>query len=586
MNRSVITLARIKYFFLTAIFFSLNGLSQDVSLALQRTPKVSEAEHAAIWNKVPANTVVSFATSAERYPQQLPPGVVQKNTWQVKAWKNEKVHTQIVAYSKNNISNVTIVAGDLKDNKGNTISSRNITTGFVQYVMTDEFKNGCGYRKSKDFDSSMVADIINTGLRSVNISENTTQPIWLSIHVPANAKAGNYQGNITVDAGKKYELKVVLTVVDKTLPAPNDWTFRLDYWQHPAAIARVHNVPLWSDEHYSLMKKYYTMLANAGQKIITAGIVDEPWGHQTYDDYPSLIKWTKKRDGNWEYDYSLFDKYISFVMSCGIRERINCYSMVPWKIAFKYYDETLQRDTVFTGAVGTPEYDAFWRTMLTDFSAHLKEKGWFDITTIAMDERPMKAMKSVIALLKTVDPDWKISLAGDWHPEIEKDIYDYCIASRWIFPDSLLQTRKQQGKVSTWYTCCTEKYPNMFTFSPPDESVWAGWYTAATNMDGFLRWAYNSWPKTPLADSRFTAWPAGDTYQVYPGPLSSIRFEKLIEGIQDFEKINLLRKLYKSKNETAKLNKLEQALKTFTIDQLSKQSAQQMVERYKFLLNE
>lgn len=56
------------------------------------------------------------------------------------------------------------------------------------------------------------------------------------------------------------------------------------------------------------------------------------------------------------------------------------------------------------------------------------------------------------------------------------------------------------------------------------------------NMDGFLRWAYKSWPQTPLADSRFTAWPAGDTYQFYPGPLSSIRFEKLMEGIQDFER--------------------------------------------------
>ncbi|MCH5720155.1 DUF4091 domain-containing protein [Niabella hibiscisoli] len=211
--------------------------------------------------------------------------------------------------------------------------------------------------------------------------------------------------------------------------------------------------------------------------------------------------------------------------------------------------------------------------------------GWFNITTIAMDERPMKAMQSVIDLLKTVDREWKISLAGEWHPEIEKDIYDYCVASKWKFPDAALKDRQQSGKTSTWYTCCTEKYPNMFTFSPPDEAVWAGWYTAATQMDGFLRWAYNSWPRSPLTDSRFTAWPAGDTYQVYPGPFSSIRFEKLIEGIQDFEKINLLRKAYREKNETNKLKELEAALQTFTIEQLSQQSAQQMVEKYKRLLN-
>jgi len=560
-------------------------MAQDVSLDLQKPLKLNEAARNARWSKVPAGTVVGFGSGSLRYQQDIPPVAAPKNRWQVSGWKNEKVHTQIVAYSKKDIKNVTVIAGDLKDNKGNIIKRENISVGFVQYVMTDEFRDGCGYRQSKDFDSSLVADIINTDIQSIGIQKNTTQPVWITVQIPEQALAGNYNGTVTVKAGKEYKLQIVLTVVNKTLPSPQDWAFRLDYWQHPAAVARVHKVALWSDAHFDLMRKYYTMLANAGQKIITASIVEEPWGHQTYDDYPGLIKWTKKSNGTWEYDYSLFDKYIDFVMSCGIRERINCYSMVPWKIAFKYYDENLQKETEFTGDIGTPEYNEFWRTMLTDFTTHLKKKGWFDITTIAMDERPMKAMRSVIDLLKTIDPNWKISLAGEYHAEIEKDIYDYCIASKWVFPDNILKERKQQGKVSTWYVCCTEKYPNMFTFSPPDEGVWAGWYTAATNMDGFLRWAYNSWTKDPLKDTRFTAWPAGDTYQVYPGPLSSIRFEKLIEGIQDFEKINFLRKQYKENGETAKLNALEAALRTFKIDALSKQSAQQMVEKYKRLLN-
>ncbi len=571
---------------LVVAHLALHSFSQDVSMALQQPPRLSPAEQRAKWNQVSETTVVSFATAGVRLFSHIPPAVSPYKTWKASAWKNEKVHTQIVAYTKVALEKLTVTAGDLTDDRGNRISSEYIQTGFVQYVMTDEFRNGCGYRKPKDFDSSLVADIIHTGLSSVPVSKHTTQPVWLSIKVPADARAGTYTGTVTVNAGSAYTLQVVLTVIDKILPHPRDWSFRLDYWQHPAAISRVHNVPLWSNQHFNLMREYYTMLADAGQKIITASIVDEPWGHQTYDDYPSLIHWTKKKDGNWVFDYSLFDKYISFVMSCGITERINCYSMVPWKVAFRYYDEAMGKDTVFTGAIGTPEYNAFWRTMLVDFTAHLKKKGWFEMTTIAMDERPMQAMVAVIELLKSIDPNWKISLAGDYHPEIEKDIYDYCVASRWVFPDSVLQKRKQSGKVSTWYTCCTEKYPNMFTFSPPDEAVWTGWYTAATRMDGFLRWAYNSWPATPLADSRFTAWPAGDTYQVYPGPLSSIRFEKLIEGIQDFEKITQLRRLYTNASDSLKLERLEQALKGFTIEKLAEQSAQEMLEKVKHLLNE
>ncbi len=562
-----------------------NCFAQDVSLALQKIPKLTEAQAAMQWKAASKDVTVDFASTASRFAKDRPPAIPNNDSWQPTGWKNEKLHTQIIIASRINLSSIIVTASNLKNEKGDELKKENITTGFIQYVMTDEFRNGCGHRKPADFDSSMVADIINTDLNTVAVQKNTTQPVWLTLHIPNIQPAGRYSGTVTIKAGKTYQLKIIVTVIERSLPDPKDWKFQLDYWQHPAAIAREHGLELWSDAHFEKMRKYYSMLANAGQKIITASIVDEPWGHQTYDDYPGLIRWTKKKNGTWMYDYSLFDRYINFVMSCGIKERINCYSMVPWKIAFTYFDESLQKDTVFTGAIGTPEYNEFWRTMLTDFTAHLKKMGWFNITTIAMDERPMKAMQAVIALLKTIDPGWKISLAGEWHPEIEKDIYDYCIASKWKFPDSVLKERQQSGKTSTWYTCCTEKYPNMFTFSPPNEAVWAGWYTAAAQMDGFLRWAYNSWPRSPLTDSRFTAWPAGDTYQVYPGPLSSIRFEKLIEGIQDFEKINALRKLYREKNQTSKLKELEAALQTFTIDRLSQQSAQQMVEKYKHLLN-
>jgi len=538
------------------------------------------------WKQVPAGLHVSFASGSVRYAKEVVPPVNHLTSWTSTAWKGEKVHTQLLIWGKEERKNIKISTTGLKDNRGNIIPRNAITTGFVQYVMTDEFKGGCGYRKPSDFDSSLVADRIDTDISSVSLAARTVQPAWLSIKVPAGTIAGRYTGTVTVDAGKKYSLDISLDVIDKTLPPASEWKYQLDLWQHPAAIARVHKVELWSDAHFEWMRKYYTLLAEAGQKNITASIVNEPWGHQTYDDYPSLIKWTKRKNGTWTYDYSLFDKYVSFVMSCGIKSRINCYSMIPWKIAFTYYDEALQKEAVFTEAVGTAAYDQFWTMMLTDFTKHLKEKNWFDITAIAMDERPMEAMQTVIALLRSVDKDWKIALAGNFHPEIENDITDYCIASRWIFPDDILEKRKKEGKISTWYTCCTEPYPNGFSFSPPDEHVWMGWYTAATQMDGYLRWAFNSWPKDPLDDSRFTAWPAGDTYQVYPGPLSSIRFEKMIEGIQDYEKIQLLRNEYKTTQQTGKLTALETALKNFEINKLSSVSAETTVAAVKDILNQ
>ncbi|MCC7526126.1 MAG: DUF4091 domain-containing protein, partial [Chitinophagaceae bacterium] len=432
---------------------------------------------------------------------------------------------------------------------------------------------------------SLVADAIDI-TPSIPVPEQTVQPVWLSVHVPQQAATGLYKGTITIQADKKYTLDYTVNVINRVLPAPNKWEFDLDLWQHPAAIARVHNVRLWSDQHFQLMRPYYSLLASAGQKNITASIMDEPWGHQTYDDFPGLIKWTKREDGSWMYDYSLFDKYISFVMSCGITKRINCYTMVPWALSFRYFDEATGKDTALKAPIGSEAYAAHWTPMLKDFTQHLKQKGWFDITTIAMDERPMKDMQVVIALLKSIDPGWKIALAGNYHPEIEKDIFDYCLASNLQFDDTVLKERIAEGKPSTYYTCCTENYPNGFTFSPPAEHVWLGWYAAAKGFTGYLRWAYNSWVADPLRDSRFKSWPAGDTYQVYPGPRTSIRFEKLIEGIQDFEKIKLLQKEYASNGDMQSLKKLDEVLNQFVIEKLKTTPAENMIEQAKLFLNQ
>ncbi len=92
------------------------------------------------------------------------------------------------------------------------------------------------------------------------------------------------------------------------------------------------------------------------------------------------------------------------------------------------------------------------------------------------------------------------------------------------------------------------------------------WFAAACGYDGMLRWSYNSWPADPVRDSRFTAWPAGDTYLVYPDARSSIRFERLREGIQDYEKIRILRGELASDNTpegAAKRAELEAAVRPF-----------------------
>ena len=223
--------------------------------------------------------------------------------------------------------------------------------------------------------------------------------------------------------------------------------------------------------------------------------------------------------------------------------------------------------------------------MLTSFSRHLKEKGWFDRTYISMDERPMETMKKTIEVIQKADPDFKISFAGGMHKELLNDIDDYCLALDESFPVGVVQKRLDNEKITTFYTSCSQAYPNSFSFSPAAETEWYGWHAASRSMDGYLRWAYNSWVLEPLLDSRFTTWAAGDTYFVYPGGRTSIRFEKLVDGIQAYEKIKLLKAEFQKNNNTKSLSELERAIKLFDRKVLEEMPASEVVIKAKTILN-
>ena len=118
---------------------------------------------------------------------------------------------------------------------------------------------------------------------------------------------------------------------------------------------------------------------------------------------------------------------------------------------------------------------------------------------------------------------------------------DVCIALQHGADRTDLDNRRANGFSTTFYVCCGPHFPNTFTYSNPWEAELLAWYGLAAGFDGMLRWAYNSFPKDPAYDSRFSGFPSGDTYFIYPYGRSSIRFEKVIEGVQNVEKVRLLR---------------------------------------------
>ncbi len=537
--KKILTLLMISLFFVSC--------SEKPAEDFSAEPADPDNPGIAVWEQVAPGIHSGFGSLDKAYSKSTPPEGRVAETMKLHGWKGERVSFKLLVWTAGNEEEVRIETGDLiyEDSR---IQKEQISVSLVGYVLTDQFLNelgsACGPRDNDKVPVHIAPDPLIKNDRFI-LNAPVTRPVWVSVDIPAHAAAGIYHGAITRKSKSgSVEHPFTLEVQNKLLPPAAEWPFHLDLWQNPYAVARYHGVELWSEAHLDLLRPLLKKLADAGQKCITAIMIDTPWGTDKpcYDDHREMIRWIKKKDGTWEYDYSIFDKYVSLAMECGITQQITCYTMVPIDNTFSWYDEERSEVVVKELFSGTKEYEDHWRPFLADFRRHLKEKGWFEITTIGLDERGEEEMAKMFDFMDEVAPDFKIAVAGFYHGSINYRIYDFC--SNWRdwgrIPVDSIPVRKDAGLVTTYYVACGIPEPNSFTFSPPAESCYLGWMASSMGFDGFLRWAYNSWPENPMVDSRYDKWPAGDTYYIYPGPLSSVRFERLREGIQDYEKIRIL----------------------------------------------
>ena len=572
------------------IVFTFSRLSAQPKFINQLELKDSSKVDANEWFYAGINLNVAFGSTDVRYLRHQVPEEIYSNELKITAWKGERVNMQIVIWSVRNSYNINIQPSDLITN--DKIISADVVKIFpVRYVMTDKFVQGTGNKKSDSIQCSLAPDLLdNPG--TFSISGRSTRPVWVTIDVPDNAKPGFYKGYIEIKAKGRFKkrLHYSLEVQDRIFPKPSEWKFHLDLWQHPWSVSRYSSLKEWSTEHWDALRSVLTMLAGAGQKCITTTLVHDPWGGRSFDPYESMVDWLKSSDGGWTFDFTLFDQWVTFAMSCGIKEQIDCYSMIPRDYSFRYFDETDNEYKVLNATPGSSAFENHWRPFLLAFREHLQNKGWMDKTCIALDECDLKDMLSVIKFIKTTTPEFKIAFAGKYNPEIADDIYDLSLLND-SHADSLSIGKRCDNHLPTTFYVSDSKqaHPNDFTFSPLAENTSMGWHAMALGYSGYVRWAYNSWGKDPERDSRFKTLPAGDSYLVYPGARSSIRFELLHAGIQDYEKIRILKESFKkegTEEANQKLIRLQEMLKPFTLPVQTANSASILVNRGKEILNE
>ena len=466
----------------------------------------------------------------------------------LRGWRGERVNAQFLVESPKGFDELQVEPCFLTDADGHRVP---VQVDAVRYTLSDGF---------------LVGDILDG--TSQTSFKGRVRPLWVTVNIPAEA-GKPLTGTLKVSVNGQ-RLSASLTVIPGTmvLPPPADWACHIDIWQHPDPVARWHDVPVWSPEHLRLLEPSMRRLAEIGQKTITATLIDEAWDGQTYDRFRSMIDVTRKADGTYAYDYSKFDTWVSFMTdTVGMKNaRIHCYTMVPWSLRFRYFDEAQNKSIAPRMQPGSKAYEAFWGPMLQDFVKHLRAKGWLERTRIAMDERPDNLLRPALAIVKTYAPELKMVAACD-RPSAVNEAFDDVSYSYNISEQlhAVADKRTAEGKKTTFYVCCNPVRPNTFMKSDLAESEWLLPLVSRCGLSGFLRWAYHSWVKNPLQCNDFVTWPSGDTSLVYPGDRSSLRLETLRNGIETFEKIRLLRERAAALKRPAALEPLNAALNAFTV---------------------
>lgn len=474
------------------------------------------------------------------------------------AWRGERVNAQIELLAGEALAGVKVVPGEFRTADGVRLAADAVRARFVR------FTKGVG--------GELIPDILDTA-PALPMPKDSFRAVWISAAVPRDAASGVYRGEIVASAqgGAEVRFAVTLTVSSRTLPAAKEWSYHLDLWQHPFAIARYYHVKPFSKAHYEILRPFLRELGESGQKALTVTIQDIPWMHQNYDAYHSMIGRTKTAAG-WTFDYALFDEYVAFGReTCGIGPQIHCYSIVPWRNRVSWTDERGARAWAVLKP-GTAEHTAYWKPFLADFERHLKAKGWIGETYIALDERDPEEVAAIAKLIKDAAPGLKMQMAGNRMPSDFKGIRidSYSQIMNHIDRPFLKETdeRRRAGMVTTYYICCIPRAPNTLMSSGAYEGAWAGLYPEAAKLDGLLRWSWTNWPADPLADTGWFAngGLAGDQFLVYPGEgemLSSVRWEMLRDGVEEAVKIRMLRP------SGADLSAVDAALKKMDFDTYS-----------------
>ena len=427
--------------------------------------------------------------------------------------------------------------------------------------------------------------------------------VWAEVAVPIEATAGDYPVTVRLFASQNgtderqiAADELTLSVSKTVLPSPTERSFYLDLWQHCSNIARAHEVPIWSDGHFEILRRYLETLADLGQKSITVCASQIPWRGQTSEtdtahggnlfEY-SMIGVTRRANGRFDYDFSTMQRYIDLCSSLGITGDIEVFGLInlwsnkqliPDDRTPDYHDPILVRyldeqDGCMKYMHTAEEIEEYLRAI----ERYFVETDQISRVRVAADEPADPArFEKALSRLHAIAPRFSFKVAinhAEFIGRFGDRIHDFAPYLKCAIEEygRLSSFREQDPqKHFLWYVCCGSARPNTFLRQSPLEARMIGPMTAFLGLDGFLRWSYTAWPDPSGREVRYSTFDAGDCNFVYPsrngGVLLSLRYKNLQRGLDDHALLVMLRETDAAKEALASV------MKTTSVSELSYQA--------------
>jgi len=441
----------------------------------------------------------------------------------VYAARNEYEAFQIVLTPKKRLGNVKILPHPLSGPKKMTIPAWNISVKNVEYV-------NCTQPTSKDVKPGLYPDPLpdHTPFAA---PAGLNSPVWVTVHVSPKTPAGEYKGSVdvTADGMGKVSVPVSLRVWDFTLPSVS--RLRTAYGNGmggPFAYQGAAKI-----EQQRKLVELYNL---------------DFFKHRVSPYYPYFASnpTVGEQNGTVKIDFTDFDLAIQ--------------KFFPYVNSFLLPRFGMGDDVGFGKG---PDADRMKIDYMRQVAEHLTEKGvlskGYDYIT---DEPQPDAYDGIVEAAKDVRmADGRIKIL------LTKKVEDKLIGSVdiWVpigpdYDEQRCKDRQAKGEEVWWYHCCGPQhpYPNYFIDYPATDLRMFHWITWRYGLNGILYWDTLYWQDNPWQipmsqpPGHVGYWGNGDGHLLYPatrtpskqfvakGPVDSIRWETIRDGIEDWDCFRIL----------------------------------------------